>query len=158
MARQRGRLAGQRRQFKYHMKSTAQAVTQALNSKCLLNCTPGHWRYPLCLPRSPREGGTCPHLHFGSDLLELDNPEARGHSSSLSSDPFQLLDLPGENVHLWRNGSNQGLHRDPAGCREIFFGKYSSISELFFGSRKLGWLGHEASSKSKHTKSLPTTR
>ena len=32
------------------------------------------------------------------------------------------------------------VHRDPSSCRERFFGKYSSSSELCFGSRQLGRL------------------
>ena len=44
-------------------------------------------------------------------------------------------------------------------CRERFFGKYSMSTELCFGSRYIGRLaGHEASSKSIHTKALPTSR
>ena len=40
--------------------------------------------------------------------------------------------------HTGRGCKKNNLHRDPSGCRERFFGKYSSSSELCFGSRQLG--------------------
>ena len=47
----------------------------------------------------------------------------------------------------------------PAAYRVRFFGKYCISSEPFALAVGIlaGWLGHEASSKSKHTKALPTT-